>query len=195
MLSVHFWLLRTPFPGSGRIEPGILRSGAAPQERGHRACGRHFSEASLLFQAPYLCAASFPSPFTLQLRSPRRDTQGASPNSLFLEFPDFLRSRPQRCGWDVDKTRSGSCWTSQAPCGKAARMSDPFRFLRTGLCTGHGYVPKVAEKSNSFGIKPWRQRGGSRQPGDSDCSTAQLQSLSPAGPGVPEPPRCHQPCA
>lgn len=134
-----------------------------------------------------------PSPSSCALHAERLGGLRRTPFSR--NFIDFPRSRPQLCGRDVDKTRSGSRWTSQPPCGKAARTSEPFTFSAQDFAQGTAPFQRWQKKSNSFGIKARRQRGASGQPGDSDCSPAQLQSLSPAGPGVPEPPRCHQPCA
>lgn len=55
------------------------------------------------------------------------------------------------------KPSQGHAGRHSSLCGKVARMRDLLSpSPQTGLFTGHGYVPKVAEKSNSFGIKPRR---------------------------------------
>lgn len=191
MLSVHFCLLRTPFPGSGRIEPGILRSGAAAGA----PCLRQAlprSQPGFSGTVSLCCIISFSLHAPAAL-SKLREAGGFAelPFPGISPFPE--KPTPSAVVGMLIKPSQGHAGRHRSSCGKVARTRDLLSpSPHTGLCTGHGDVPKVAEKSNSFGIKRRRQRGS---PGGRDCSTAQLQSLSPAGPGLPEPPRCHQPRA
>lgn len=106
-----------------------MRCGGSGWGQGHPACGRHFSEARLVFRAPYLAAASFPSPVCAL--PPGRDAGGFTE----LPFPGISRFLGKReADPNADKTgrlgKLGNVPSVTTSLWESSQGGQPLRFAQ-----------------------------------------------------------------